>query len=267
MNSLEKTSLFLVLLSGLTACSSSDDTDTDLGSTGDNSVNDVLLNIDTLVDDNGNPNTTIDGVNNSRGNNNRSPQGIPDNGNDRRNNARNQRGRTANERDFFLNDIEIRTYDGTENNQNSIDWGSSFSHLQRIGEANYSDGISSMIYTDRAGAREISNTIVNQDAGENIPNAFGASDFSWQWGQFLDHDIDLTDGSADEPQNIPVPTGDRFFDPAGTGIAVIPFNRALFDPNTGTDTTNVREQENEITSWIDGSCVFRRKVITDSGIN
>jgi len=75
-------------------------------------------------------------------------------------------------------------------------------------------------------------------------------------GQFIDHDIDLTDGSADEPQNIPVPTGDIYFDPAGTGTAFIPFNRALYDSNTGTDASNVRQQENEISSWIDGSMVY-----------
>ena len=47
--------------------------------------------------------------------------------------------------------------------------------------------------------------------------------------------------------------GDIFFDPEETGNAIIPFNRALFDPDTGTD--NVRQQENEITSWIDGSMI------------
>ena len=80
--------------------------------------------------------------------------------------------------------------------------------------------------------------------------------FNWQWGQFIDHDIDLTDGSADEPQNIIVPMGDIFFDPEETGKAIIPFNRALFDPNTGTDSSNVRQQENEISSWIDGSMIY-----------
>ena len=34
------------------------------------------------------------------------------------------------------------------------------------------------------------------------------------------------------------------------------FNRALFDPDTGLTSANPREQENEITSWIDGSMVY-----------
>ncbi len=39
-----------------------------------------------------------------------------------------------------------------------------------------------------------------------------------QWGQFVDHDIDLTEGvDPPEPADIPVPVGDPFFDPSGTG--------------------------------------------------
>ncbi|MEO1188312.1 MAG: peroxidase family protein, partial [Pseudomonadota bacterium] len=77
----------------------------------------------------------------------------------------------------------------------------------------------------------------------------------WQWGQFIDHDLDLTDG-AEESADILVPAGDAFFDPDNTGTQVITFNRALFDSTTGTDTSNPREQENEISSWMDGSMIY-----------
>lgn len=53
-----------------------------------------------------------------------------------------------------------------------------------------------------------------------------------------------------------MPAGDRYFDPQGSGTAIIPFNRALFDPDTGTDPLNPCQQENEITSWIDGSMIY-----------
>lgn len=192
----------------------------------------------------------------ARGTNVRSPQGIPNDGNERRNNARGPRREGRFPQRNNEGGQEIRTYDGTSNNLNNIEWGASFSNLQRLGEASYSDGVTSMVFTDRAGAREISNTIVNQAPNESIPNSYGTSDYSWQWGQFIDHDIDLTDGSADEPQDIPVPIGDPYFDPNSTGTAVISFNRALYDPDTGTDSNNVRQQENEITSWIDGSMIY-----------
>lgn len=101
----------------------------------------------------------------------------------------------------------------------------------------------------------MSNQVINQNDGVSIPNTFDGTDFVWQWGQFLDHDIDLTDG-AEESADIIVSAGDVHFDPDSTGTAVISFNRALFDPNTGFTAANPREQENEITSWIDGSMIY-----------
>lgn len=186
----------------------------------------------------------------------RSPQGIPDDSQQRRDRARGPRQNGQFNDRNVLAGLEVRTYDGTSNNVDNLEWGASFSHLQRIGDANYSDGIASMVFSDRAGPREISNALVQQAEDESIPNSFGTSDMLWQWGQFIDHDLDLTDGSTEEEQNIAIPVGDRFFDPGGTGSAFIPFNRALYDPETGTSVINVRQQENEITSWIDGSMIY-----------
>lgn len=160
------------------------------------------------------------------------------------------------ERNFYIpNRIrgrEIRQFDGTGNNRRNPTWGGSFSHLQRLGDADYGDGVSSLAGQNRPSARVISNLVSHQGQNEDLPNSFGTSDYLWQWGQFIDHDLGLTDGSTDEAINIVVPQGDIFFDPTGSGGVEIPVNRAVNDPNTGTDTTNPREQENEITSWIDG---------------
>lgn len=242
-------SVMLMLLGGLSACddSSGIDESATLSTVAESTVDvaDTTQNADPDNDD------TADNRIDTR-----SPQGIPDNGNERRNNARRGREQDGNRGAVMVEDVEVRSYDGSGNNVANPDWGVSFSHLQRIGEANYSDGVSSMVFTDRAGAREISNTIVNQAPGENLPNSHGTTDFSWQWGQFVDHDIDLTDGSTDEQVDIPVPAGDPYFDPSATGTAVISFHRALYDPDTGTDASNVREQENELTSWIDGSMIY-----------
>jgi hypothetical protein len=150
---------------------------------------------------------------------------------------------------------DIRTYDGSGNNIANPDWGATFIHLQRFAPSDYEDGISALAGELRPSARVVSNAVVNQDPDEFIPNSFNTSDFMWQWGQFLDHDIDLTDGNQ-ETANIIVPIGDPHFDPNETGVQVIPFSRAIFDSTTGTDTNNPREQENEITSWIDGSNVY-----------
>jgi len=179
-----------------------------------------------------------------------SPQGIPDTGPNRRRDARG--GRDARR---MFDSREVRTYDGTSNNVAKADWGGTFIHLQRLAPSAYSDGVSSLAGSSRVSARVISNDIVNQDAGETIPNSLSGSDFVWQWGQFIDHDLDLTDG-AEEAASIAIPSGDVFFDPDGTGTVEMGFNRALFDPDTGITAANPREQENEITSWIDGSMIY-----------
>ena len=75
---------------------------------------------------------------------------------------------------------------------------------------------------DRPGAREISNEIARQTGSE--PNPYGASALLWVWGQFIDHDIDLTrDAAAPELAPIAIPAGDPAFDPAGTGTQAMMF--------------------------------------------
>lgn len=255
MKALLRTSIILVHVGGMAACSNTD---------GSSNSTMVIDSNEALVTGPANDGAMLEGINEALGQDNnrnlrvttRSSQGIANNGNDRRSDVRGRREQNQTNDPLMVDNTEVRSYDGSGNNLNFSDWGSTFSHLQRVGIANYSDGTSSMIFTDRAGAREISNTIVNQDDEEDILDPLGTSDFSWQWGQFLDHDLDLTDGGADEPQDIPVPIGDRYFDPDGTGTAVNPFSRALYDPDTGSGASNVREQENEITSWLDGSMVY-----------
>lgn len=180
-----------------------------------------------------------------------SPQGIPDDGDSRRDRARGRRNGNR----PMVDSREVRTYDGTHNNLNNTDWGASFEHLQRFAAVDYADGISSLAGPDRPSARVVSNGVADQPEGTSLPNTVNGTDFVWQWGQFIDHDLDLTDG-AEESADILVPAGDPFFDPGDTGTQVITFNRALFDAATGTDASNPREQENEITSWLDGSMVY-----------
>ena len=180
-------------------------------------------------------------------NRDRSPQGINNGVENRRRNAlkhfdqnfhtpKRVRGR------------EVRQFDGTGNNRNNPTWGGIFQQLQRFADADYDDGVSTLAGATRESARVISNIVFSQNR-EDIPNSFNTSDYLWQWGQFIDHDVSLSDGSTNETINISVPHGDVF-------IREIPVNRAIFDPETGTGIDNPREQENEITSWIDGSMVY-----------
>lgn len=160
----------------------------------------------------------------------------------------------TNEVPDFVNGLPIQSIDGSGNNEQFPDIGSSFERLSRLEAADYDDLVSTLAGATRPGPREISNAVADQGA-DDIPNTFGTSDFLWQWGQFVDHDIDLTRGT-DEAAAILAPTGDPQFDPGSTGAATIDFNRSRFDPTTGNAPGNPREQINEITSWIDASNVY-----------
>ncbi len=122
--------------------------------------------------------------------------------------------------------------------------------LRRMLASDYADGVAALAGRGRPSPRQISNAVFAQ-AGSHRPYR-DASDYLWQWGQFLDHDIDLTEAAHPvEPADIPVPAGDPHFDPRGTGTVVIPFDRSVHHQKTSP-----RQQLNQITGWIDASMVY-----------
>jgi len=133
----------------------------------------------------------------------------------------------------------VPSLDGTENNERHTNWGSTGIDLMRFSPAAYGDSISSPAGATRPSARLISNTV--SDEPVDILNARNMSDWVYAWGQFIDHDLDLTT-AGDTAFDIPVPQGDPFFDPTSTGTAVIYFSRSIYDPNTGTAAPNVHQE-------------------------
>src|SRR5262249_41537662 len=123
--------------------------------------------------------------------------------------------------------------------------------------AAYGDGVSTPAGAGRPSPRAISDVIVAQGS-DVIYNNRNMSDWIWQWGQLLDHDLDLTPqpGTPPEHFNIPVPPADPFFDPTSTGTEVLGFDRSVFDHATGTGTGNPRQQPNVDTAFIDASMVY-----------
>lgn len=146
-----------------------------------------------------------------------------------------------------------RNIDGTGNNENNSEWGSTDEWFLRKTSAHYEDEISEPGGVGRPSARVISNALFAQEG--DIANSEGASDFLWVWGQFLDHDIGLTMGGG-EQFNISVPQGDPYFDPMGTGTQIIPLSRSGFAEGTGTDASNPAQQVTQITAFIDASNVY-----------
>ncbi|MEZ6062987.1 MAG: peroxidase family protein [Planctomycetaceae bacterium] len=150
--------------------------------------------------------------------------------------------------------VEVRSIDGTGNNLENPELGSTDEQLLRVAASDYADGISAPAGEDRPSAREISNALSAQQE-DTLTNDRDLSAFLYVWGQFLDHDIDLTEAQEDgESFDISVPAGDASFDPNGTGTQTIPLTRSVFDDSTGTDSP--REQITQITSWIDGSQIY-----------
>lgn len=145
--------------------------------------------------------------------------------------------------------LEFRTIDGTGNNGANPTWGAAGIELLRLTPVGYADGASAPAGATRESARAVSNVLSAQAV--NMPNRWGASDYLWQWGQFLDHDIDETPvTSPGEAFDIEVPIGDPWFDPEEDG-GTIPMDRSAFVMVEG-----VRQQLNNITAFIDASNVY-----------
>jgi hypothetical protein len=151
--------------------------------------------------------------------------------------------------------VPYRSIDGTGNHLQQLDFGAADTTLRRMTREDYGDSIASMAGTGRPSPREISNALCADTFPG--PNGLGASDFLWQWGQFVDHDIGLTEAQGpSEPMPIAVPAGDPSFDPANTGTETIDFNRSAYHPDTGDKQSDPRQQMNEITHFIDASNVY-----------
>ena len=150
---------------------------------------------------------------------------------------------------------ETRTIDGTNNNLQNPAWGSANVQLLRQVLPDYENGSWTPSGYNRPNVREISNVVAAQE--RPIYNEKYATDMVWQWGQFIDHDIDLTEGTDPaELFPIQIPSGDPYFDPHSTGTQIMDLNRSAYDPASGTTPTNPRQQLNQITAYIDASMVY-----------
>jgi peroxidase len=147
---------------------------------------------------------------------------------------------------------------GVGNNVANPAWGAADTDFIRLAAALFGDKISSPNGQSLPSARVISNLIANQDiAGveQDLANNRDMTDFVYGWGQFIDHDIDLTEGGT-VAMNIPVPAGDPTFDPTNQGDLSIAFNRSQIAPGTGTSANNPAQFVNLDTSFIDGSMIY-----------
>jgi peroxidase len=159
---------------------------------------------------------------------------------------------------------EVEPVDGVGNNADNPAWGSTGADLLRLAPSWYADGVSAPALPDNPSARAISN-LVNSQADPNNPSQDiltvdrrSLADFGYAFGQFMDHDLDLTpDGGASFP--IAVAANDPI------GPAALPFTRSETDPATGTSAQNPLQQVTVVTSYFDLSQVYgSSEVVADA---
>ncbi len=152
--------------------------------------------------------------------------------------------------------ISYRSIDGSGNNLADTGLNALGATFTRIGAAQFSDGISAL-RTDLPNARTVSNLVV---AGEGaVPNTEGLSGMMYAWGQFIDHDINLTLSDDVTHIDVTVPAGD----PTLSGS--ISMTRSVIDPLTGV-AGSPAATTNNVTGWIDGSMVYGSDATTAASL-
>src|SRR5262249_22503761 len=149
-----------------------------------------------------------------------------------------------------------RPIDEVGNNVARPTLGTAGTDLLRVSPAAYADGISAPSLPGNPSARVFSDILNNQanpsDPSQDVNTVDGQSlsDFGYAFGQFIDHDLDLTPTNPNETLQILADPND----PSQMGNQT--FDRSLFDPSTGTSTSNPRQQTNAVTSYLDLSNVY-----------
>ena len=159
----------------------------------------------------------------------------------------------------------VRSLDGSGNNLANPTSAQAGTDFIRLAPAAYADGVSAPAGAGLPSARVVSNVLSDQ-AGQDTASDRQMSAMVYAWGQFIDHDLDLTKAGATEAFNIAVPAGDPTFDPTGTGTQTIALTRSAADPATGTSTSNPRQQVNTITAWLDGSMIYGSDAATAASL-
>lgn len=150
----------------------------------------------------------------------------------------------------------VEPINGIGNNLANPTWGSAGTDLLRISPIAYTDGISSPSLANNPSARVLSD-ILNKQADPTNPSEDlntvdqnSLTDFGYVFGQFIDHDMDLT---PTDPNNTLQILADPN-DPSQMGNQT--FARSVTDPATGTSTSNPAQQVNAVTSFLDLSQVY-----------
>ncbi len=135
-----------------------------------------------------------------------------------------------------------RSYTGVGNNVKTPSFGMGEGLLTRAASADYADGFGQL----RVGPnpRVISNTVCATSSP--LASIAGLSNMCWIWGQFVDHELDLTKTNSAETANMTTPPTDAFPD------LTIAFERSVHQ----FGVTGPRQMVNSISSFLDATNVY-----------
>ncbi|XP_062245894.1 dual oxidase 1 [Platichthys flesus] len=152
---------------------------------------------------------------------------------------------------------EVPRFDGWYNSLGSPRRGAVGSHLVRLVPAHYWDGVYQPVQEPLVpNPRRLSSLLAQGPSG--APSTRNQTVLSLFFGYHVTFEIfDMRPpGCPPEFMNIPIPKGDPVFDPAATGKVLLPFQRGLWDRESGQSPSNPRTQVNMVTAWIDGSSIY-----------
>lgn len=152
--------------------------------------------------------------------------------------------------------VAYRAIDGSANNAANTALNTVGAVFSRIGAARFGDGVRSL-RSDLPNPRTISNLVV--DGSGEVANTEGLSGMMYAWGQFIDHDINLTLSDDVTHIDIAIPAGDS------TLSGSIPLTRAVIDPLTGVAGAPAAPVNN-VTGWLDASMVYGSDATTAASL-
>ena len=150
-----------------------------------------------------------------------------------------------------INEKTTRTYSGIGNNQRNRTWGAANTTLLRtdVGHG-YEDFLgNNLARKSSPSTRYVSNKVC-QVAKRPKLNPKKLSDFMWAWGQYLDHEIDLTPDAGGDKVPIAVPENDPVMQEPE-----IDFKRSK-NETSPMGIMQARQQINVISAYIDASNVY-----------
>ncbi|XP_034541530.1 dual oxidase 1 [Notolabrus celidotus] len=152
---------------------------------------------------------------------------------------------------------EVPRFDGWYNSLGNPRRGAVGSHLVRIVPAQYWDGVYQPVQEPLLpNPRGLSRLLTAGPSG--LPSTRNQTVLSVFFGYHVAFEIFDTrsPGCPPEFMNIPVPKGDPVFDPTATGEVLLPFQRMMWEKESGQSPGNPRRQVNLVTAWIDGSSIY-----------